>query len=178
MGPSYTNCVMNRLARTMLIVLPGLILLSCRSGVNIPPHQRPEQPLSMKDAVWQLAWVDPTVIYSDSIFTLIRAARIDSFLVAPGKLQPEIPDLTVASAQRPVGKGGIKFQIVDKACVVSAALQGGNVTISPDLPPDLTAGFYKLTCDLTGVGSRQFSPGPYRVRISFCGQNKGGTLIK
>ena len=162
----------------LLILTLLTVLLGCGEGVHVLPHQQPEQPIATKDAIWQQAWVDPEVIYSDSLFTLIRADRIDSFLVAPGTISPEIPDISVQSPRPARGAGAIKFQIWAGSCTPTVTLTGGSIAISSDLPRNLPVGFYKLTCDLSGVSPGHFPLGSYRVKITYCGASKSGTLIK
>jgi hypothetical protein len=169
---------MIQVGRSLAAVLVVLVVAGCSPKVQIAPHQRPEQKIDVKEGVWQQAWVDPSVVYSDSIFTLIRANRIDSFLVAPGKLQLEIPDITVQSSRPVSGTGAIKFQIQGPSCGVSVALAGGSVDLAPIKSQNLPTGYYKLTCDLSGGSARQLPAGNYRVRVTFCGQNRGGTLLK
>jgi hypothetical protein len=167
--------------RLLLLAMGAGAVVICGIGCGpktvIQPHQRPEEPIKLSEGVWQLAWVDPSVVYSDSIFTLIRASRLDSFLVSPGKLTKELP-YAAESASKTTGPSGvIKFE-APGGCPVTVSMRGDLIAINPLKAVSLAPGIYKLTCDLSKTSLRQFPAGPYQVSIS-CGQVlKSGWLRK
>ncbi|MFZ1682540.1 MAG: hypothetical protein WAU88_00280 [Candidatus Zixiibacteriota bacterium] len=169
---------MTRLKRCSLPVIVTLLaLVGCGPKTVVQPHQRPEEPIKISEGVWQLAWVDPSVVYSDSIFTLIRASRLDSFLVSPGKLTKELPYAAESATKSSGPSGVIKFE-APGGCPVSVLMKGDLVSVHPLSAVSLAPGIYKLTCDLSKTSLRQFPAGPYQVSIS-CGQvSRSGWLRK
>lgn len=166
-----------RRALPLLVSIP-LLLAGCAPRIEVAPHQMPEEPIKLSDGVWQQAWVDPAVVYSDSLFTLIRAARIDSFLVPPGKLQPELPDIAIPGQPRAQAAGALKFRIPAGGCQVSVTLVGDQIIVQPVQGKPLAPGYYKLTCDLSGINPAEMPQGAYRLAVDFCGQTRSGTIQK
>jgi hypothetical protein len=148
-------------------VLVALALAACGPRVVVQPHQRAEEPIKTSDAVWQMAWVDPSVVYSDSIFTLIRASRLDSFLVAPGKQSKELPNAALSASSATAPNGVVKFEAPD-GCPLTVRLKGGSRNLLPISGRILGSGVYKLTCDLSRTSPQQFPAGTYQIDV-VCG---------
>ena len=110
-----------------IIFLLGLILVTgCIKRPAV--YDKPE----IAEGIWEKAWVDPVIIMSDSLFTLIRSDRIDSFYV----------DDPFSA----VGIKSLEFTIPDSICFVYVKLENDfNGTITPLLAHKLNAGYYKLT---------------------------------
>ncbi len=169
---------MKTVARGLIPAALLILLNACGHQLEVAPHQLPEEPIKLKDAVWQQAWVDPTVLYSDSLFTLIRADRIDSFLVPPAKLQPELPDLTSPAGQNLPDVGAVKFRVPEGGCRVSITLVGDKIVLQPVSGKTVTGGYYKLTCDLSKISPAEMPTGQYKIAIDYCGQTRSGRLQK
>lgn len=113
---------------TVLLVFGGC---GKRSMVN---YSLPELPDS---GYYELVWEEPEVLVSDSLYTLIRSQRIDSFYV-------ENPRNPFGPSDRT-----LVFGINDEACFVSINLYDAQGRMSrPLLVRNLNRGFYKFSVDL------------------------------
>jgi len=127
-----------------------IVLIISFSGCIKRPavYNQPE----IAEGIWEKAWVDPVIILSDSLFTLIRSDRIDSFYV-----------------DDPFSKSGIKsleFKITSNACFVYVKLENDiKGTITPLLAHNLSAGYYKLT-------PTKKADEILKLRADICGEKK------
>lgn len=115
--------------RRNFLFLTGLLILFVSGCIKRPAvYNQPE----IAKGIWEKAWVDPEIIMSDSLFTLIRSDRVDSFYI-----------------NNPLSATGIKsleFTISDSICFVYVKLENDvQGTITPLLAHKFPAGFYKLT---------------------------------
>jgi len=111
------------------LIYVGLLLVLFTGCIKRPAvYDKPE----VAEGIWEKAWVDPEMIMTDSLFTLIRSDRIDSFYV-----------------DDPFSLAGIKsleFSVSDTTCFVYVKLENdARGTITPLLSHNLPAGYYKLT---------------------------------
>jgi len=105
---------------------------------------------------YEIAWVEPEMVLSDSICTLIRAARIDSF---PSDNHP----LELAPS--------IIFEVAEPGCPVTVTLYDiYGAAIRPLLVRELPPGFYHLTVSPTLRSTRPIPPGPYLLKSESCGR--------
>jgi len=111
-------------------------------------YDKPE----IAEGILEKAWVVPEIIFSDSLFTLIRSERVDSFYV-----------------NDPFDLGNIKsleFNISDSVCFVYVKLENDfNGTITPLLAHKLSAGYYKLTPTIKAGEI-------LKLRADICGEKK------
>ncbi len=114
--------------RTFLLFLSIFIILVSGCIKRPAVYNQPE----IAEGIWEKAWVDPEIIMSDSLFTLIRSDRVDSFYV-----------------DDPFSLSGIKsleFSVTDSVCFVYVKLENDvQGTITPLIANKFPAGFYKLT---------------------------------
>lgn len=113
---------------------------------------------------YEVAWVDPQIIVSDSLYTLIRAERIDSFVV-----------------DRPVRAGGptVAFEVNTLGCKVAINLhESGGAFLQPILVEQLPPGFYKLTLNPTLYDSELLPGGKYSIRADVCGREARSSFWK
>jgi len=110
---------------------------------------------------YEIAWVDQQIIVSDSLFTLIRAERIDSTYV-DGSSYP-------VSVTTPA----LMFRVIDEECVVSVNLLGSKgEVIRPLLVRNLSRGYYKLTVDLGRFSGEWRHPDTdFYLKADYCGQS-------
>ncbi len=107
---------------------------------------------------YEIAWVEPRIVISDSLFTLIRAERIDSFLVD----DPTDIGKTVSPS--------LIFQVANDDCFTSVnLLTATGELIKPLLVRNLSPGYYKLTVDFSHL-SRDFYPSNnFLLKADYCG---------
>ncbi|MCB2231206.1 hypothetical protein KQH82_10865 [bacterium] len=139
-----------------LTAISALILLvvGC-SGLRRPAE---EQPPSV--GVWEIAWVDPQIVVSTDLLTVIRAERIDSILVAPDNyFPPTSPE--------------VSFALVATDCRVAAnILDGHGRVVMPLLVQLLGPGHYKLTVNKIVLVEQGLPVGRYMLAASVCGDRQ------
>ena len=119
--------------------------------------QRAPEPSGEQKDYFETAWIDPQIIISDSLFTLIRASRIDSFPVDT----PVIESITIPSVSFEVARG-------DCPVVVNILDEKSAGVIWPLLVKNLDPGFYKLTLDFSRIDFRTLPPGYYVLKVVNC----------
>jgi hypothetical protein len=123
-------------------------------------QRRPGEETGSGDRVWETAWVDPEMIISTDLVTLIRSARIDSFEVDP-------------TAFAPATAPGLRFELVDTACIVAAnVLDNHGRVVMPLMVQRLQGGHYKLTVSRTILMEQGLPPGNYRIGATICGDRR------
>jgi len=144
---------MKRITFIVVVVILGLLCASCFLGGQGPNH--PKGP-----GHYETAWVDPELIVSDSLVTIIRSDRVDRVFVTDrekrlGENQPSL-----------------EFVITKDFCTVEANLVGSkSIVVEPLFSGTLRPGNYKLTVDPSRI-----DPVLKRQRLSvqadFCGRKK------
>jgi hypothetical protein len=107
---------------------------------------------------YEIAWVEPRIVVSDSLFTLIQAERIDSFLV------DQTTD--IGKTESP----SLMFHVAHDDCFTSVNLLAATgELIKPLLVRKLSPGYYKLTVDFSHL-SRDFYPfNNFLLKADYCG---------
>ena len=142
------------------VLLSGLALsiapLSCAKRQVAP---RPGAEFAVGED-YDIAWVDPRVVISDSLFTVIYAERVDSFAVDGSGHE------TAGSAP------SLVFRITEVECFVwiNLASATGEV-IKPLLVRNLPPGFYKLTLDVGHMSRRYGLEKRYVLTADVCGDS-------
>ncbi len=146
-----------------LIALSLLAISSCGHR-----HQVGEEQLESGQVIslWETTWVDPQVILSDSMFTLIRADRVDSFMVTNSKqLSPKGPS--------------ISFTVRGQSCrALVSLLDARDRLIRPLLAQSLRPGYYKLTLDFSRCPYETIPRGQYHLKASTCGQANSAVISR
>ncbi|MEW6051368.1 MAG: hypothetical protein AB1644_09955 [Candidatus Zixiibacteriota bacterium] len=143
--------------RLFAYIVSGILLLlvflgGCGRGRGGPGEERAEG-----QGTWETTWVDPQIVATDSLYTLIRSQRVDSFLLT-----------------RPIREArqspSIVFQVVRSGCPTAVNLfDGRQRLLRPLLVKDLSPGYYKLTLDFSRVDLIQFPRGRYFLKAESCG---------
>ena len=117
-----------------------------------------DQPEIGQSGYYEKAWVDPTIILSDSLYTLIRSDRVDSFYVD----QPPDPLEGVAPA--------VVFQVRQADCFTTVSLlDDRSRVIRPLLSRNLRRGFYKITFNASSLTPELSPSGVFYVKVVYCG---------
>ena len=131
------------------------IFLGLLAGIRCG-HKPSVSPESGDGVYYEIAWVDPQVIVADSLYTLIRADRLDSFVV-----------------DKPVLSRGpsIMFDVTTAGCSVAINLfEATGSFVRPLFVQELDLGTYQLTLHLGLFDYQTLPPGKYSLRADICGQ--------
>ncbi|UCC42998.1 MAG: hypothetical protein JSU65_07550 [Candidatus Zixiibacteriota bacterium] len=146
---------------SVIVVALGLFGAGCgwKSG---RVHKMPEIP---SPGGYEVTWAEPEVVVSDSLFTLIRSPRIDSFYVE--SLDPT--SLSVPS---------LRFHIAEGACNVSVNLldEFSRVEI-PLLVRNLGPGFYKLTLHEGWYAENRTASTSCVLKADVCGYRRAVPVV-
>lgn len=139
----------------LLIVTIALLVIGGCGKRPMVNYSMPEIPNS---GYYELVWEEPQVLVSDSLYTLIRSHRIDSFYV-------ETPRDPFGPSDRT-----LIFGITDDACFVAINLYDARGKISrPLLVRNLARGFYKFSVDLGKLYSGNTSNRASFLKADVCG---------
>jgi hypothetical protein len=119
--------------------------------------KRPPSPQEEQKDFYETAWIDPQIVITDSLFTLIRASLIDSFPVDT----PVVESITIPSVAFEVTRG-------DCPVVVNILDEKSAGVVWPLLVKNLEPGFYKLTLDFSRIDFRTLPPGYYILKVFNC----------
>lgn len=129
--------------------------------LNLPGcfRQDPSQQLPDESGHFELAWVEPKILLSDSLFTLIRAERLDSFFVAEAGYGTD----RVATS--------LVFEIVDLGCFVRIGLfEPGGTMVYSFVAQKLPKGVYKFKFDRLRYAAPLLDAPYYYLTADYCGQ--------
>ena len=108
---------------------------------------------------WELVWVEPRIIVSDPLFTLIMADRLDSIVTTK----------SVTSA-RPI-EMTLLFGIDQEECFVSINLYySDGRMVRPLLARKLVRGFYKMDINQGALLARRGLLSKFILKGEYCGQ--------
>ena len=138
----------------------GLLLLAVTlvvSGCGRKPEVPGERPYPFPTGAYQTVWVNPQIIISDSLITLIEAERIDS--------------LPAESIRFPLNEPpAVGFAVTKGECEVVINLTDDNLrVVYPLLVQRLPYGFYKLSFSPEAIKKPSLAPGIYFLRAAYCG---------
>ena len=140
------------------VLIASLILIGVSAGCVKRQQVRYDQPELPSAGYWEIAWVDPEMIISESWFTLIRAGRVDSFYVDRPEKMFELAEPS------------LKFDVAEDSCftVINLVTERADI-IRPILARNLGRGLYKATIDLSRLGLPAAPAGGYYLKADFCG---------
>ena len=140
----------------LIINIAMLAVVSCGHKPQISEETAESQ-------YFEIAWIDPRIVAADSAYTLIRSARIDSFVVDSSSV-----------IQAP----SIRFHIIRPNCSVAVSLldQGGGL-VRPLILRYLPGGYYRLTLTPGLGGAETFVPGWYIIEADVCGEKKRAFVV-
>jgi len=116
--------------RLRVILFLGMILTVSGCGKRQVVYNQPALPTG---GHWDIAWIDPEIVMSDTLFTLMRSNRIDSvYIEHPDPFAGVVPSL--------------RFEVTDPDCPVAISLFDSRMhLVKPLVLEQLPAGLYKLT---------------------------------
>lgn len=153
---------MKRTAFAVAVALLAMLFLAnCGNRPQLPNESADPTANDMIETVW----VDPQIVSSDTLVTLIRADRIDTLLLAPGEV---------------VGKRGasIEIAIAEPVCDVVVFLHNtAGKPIRPLLVRPLGRGYYRLTFNFRRLNFLPLLPGKYSLVAKYCGRTETSVFL-
>jgi hypothetical protein len=146
-------------------VLGGVLLMVVMAGCHGRRGGGTEE-AAPSPTIWETTWVDPQLVITEKMFTLIRSARLDSFVV---------------KRATPVGVGSqsVVWQVTGRNCTATVNLLNSRGTvIRPLLVRQLDPGYYKLTLDFSRIGYEDLPQGEYQLRVESCGETKSTRVVR
>lgn len=146
-------------------IIAGLLALVIGCGRPAPPrfNQPPVPTPEPRTGYWEVTWVDPNVVYEDSLLTVIFAHRVDSFMVS-----------------RPVPGGAansLGFSVPRRGCAVVVNLKDRRGRLlRPLLAQTWDQGNYKVSLDFSRADSLIFPRGKYVLEADVCGARRTATI--
>jgi len=151
---------MARSAQGKYLVLMVIALVMSLFGCGRRMSISEEQPVLQDRSAYEIFWVEPQIVMSDSLITLIRSDRIDSAKADPSELIAHRPAAIDVCIQQP-------------ACNVSIGMYDSNLRLlRPLLVKDLTAGYYRLTLQFDRFREPALPPGRYFLKADYCGKTE------
>ena len=136
------------------IVFIVLTLTGCFGKKVIVDH--PELP--QETGFYERVWVDPRIVYTDSILTVIQSQRVDSFLVDKPLKNFRDKIITVA------------FEVKEPSCFTSILLTDDRGKVLAVLAADeLDRGQYKINLNRAGITIVQPDANRFFLKTDFCG---------
>jgi len=136
-----------------------IILFTLLTSCSKPPGINPEEAMEPASGYWDVVWAEPSIVASDSMFTLIQADWIDSSWAD----EPPPP--------KKEGQTVVRFFVDDAECFVSLnVVDNAGALIRPMLAKKLRYGYYKL---LIQTGPPVFGPTVEKwVSLRYCGRHR------
>jgi hypothetical protein len=114
----------------------------------------------LQESRFETLWVEPQIVASDSLMTLIRSERIDSIEIDP-----------VDRAGRP--RKSIEFRIAEPRCQVSIGLYNSDLRmVYPLMVRDLPTGFYRLTVNMEIFREPPPTYQTFFLKADYCGRTE------
>lgn len=117
-----------------------------------------DQPEISPSGYWEKAWVEPKIVISDSLFTLIRSDFVDSFYVE------EPPDL-----KQPVAPSLFMPVLQTDCFVVANLLDDRGEVVRPLIAQKMRYGYYQLTINEAALDPTVTGGGMLYVKVNYCG---------
>lgn len=142
------------------LIFVGALMILAIAGCGKKAMVRYDQPELPPDGYWETAWVDPEIILSQDWFSLIRASRVDSFLV---ERQSKLFEKVAPS---------LVFEVPSEGCFTIINLVSSNSTIiRPIVARNLYPGHYKATVDLSRLSLGRPPADGWYLKAEFCDQS-------
>ena len=150
---------MKNLRHTFIFLSSLLVVIFLIASCGMKQTVRYDQPILRQEiGYYEKAWVDPVVTYTDSILTIIRANRVDSFYV--DKPVPSFQDHITTLA----------FEVTHPNCFTSVLLlDNDGYVLSVLVADELSQGHYKVSLQSSQISYVQEPAKRFFLKIDFCG---------
>jgi len=138
---------------TIFVFILCLMIIGCAKRQTVA-FDLPSVPT---DGYYEVAWVEPEIIVSDSLFTLIRAEKIDSIFIEGTPPNNESTDKSIS------------FKINRQFCKLQFRLINSTGQILKELwYRDLTFGYYKVNITPSRINRELFNNDDLLFQVDFC----------
>jgi len=142
-----------------LLLLVSLVWVGCFGGFKSPNETGSERRL------FETIWVDPVIIYSDTLITIFRSDRIDSIPIDP---------TAIGIKKSP----SIEISVTEQSCNVSVSFHHQRRgLLYPLFVQYLPTGFYRLTFNSSRYSQDPLIPGDYFLKAVFCNQSSQSDFV-
>ena len=125
-----------------------------------------DRPSPISGGYYEVAWIDPEIILTDTLYTLIRSDRIVS-------LYNDKPDPYKSLAPT------ISFRISSENCPTSINIfDSRSRLLIPLIVKNLRAGFYKMTFNADRLTDDLARSPSYLLKADFCGQSVAQPFVR
>lgn len=164
----------------------AILILGCGPKAPSPEEVQP------RPGYYEIAWVDPAIIQTDDLLTLIRSERIDSFYVeTPEAAQHFAPTLRfrIQSGCLQLYQSGVTTlpDVIGPHRWPSSQEPTTNVVINvydaygelylPLLVQKLPIGHYKLALNESGEFYKSLPAGSYYFKADLCGETLTSSFV-
>lgn len=164
----------------------GILIIGCGPKAPTPEEVQP------RPGYYEVAWVDPAIIQSDDLLTLIHSERIDSFYVeSPETSQHFAPTLRfrIQSGCMQLYQSGVTTlpDVIGPHKWPSSQEPATNVVINiynaygelyrPLLVQNLPIGHYKLALNESGEFYKSLPAGSYYFKADLCGESLTSSFV-
>lgn len=120
----------------MKYIISLLFLAVVVTGCGGPPKPVYDQPTVVSEGYYETAWIEPQIIYSDSLLTLIQAKQVDSFYVEQKKAEEESPVTSLS------------FRVYYQPCfTIIRVIDANSNELLRLFEQPLSIGHYKINCN-------------------------------
>lgn len=134
-----------------IVIIIAILFAGCGKKPVII-YNNPEMP---KTAQFETVWVNPVMIYSDSLYSLIKAERLDS--------------IYIENSNNRMKEKSVKFFIPMSSCFTRINLiNAGGDLLYPLFSAQLTMGYYKLTYNSNRIDTSIYKMQDVFIKITYC----------
>jgi hypothetical protein len=138
---------------SIILVIVNLLTFGCTKRQTVIF----DLPTVPTDGYYEVAWIEPEIIVSDSLFTLIRAERIDSIFIEGTPSNSELSDKSIT------------FRIDRQFCNSQFSLINSTGQKLKELwNRDLTFGYYKLNIKPSRIDKKLFNNMETLFQVKLC----------
>ena len=141
--------------RLIFVLITMVLVVSCGKRQTVLY----DQPETSFENFYETVWVNPTMVYSDSLYSLIKAERLDSILV--GKADEVSREINSVTFFIPMANCFTKINMINS--------RGDN--IYPLFVDDLSMGYYKLTYNSIRIDSSLYNDTDLLIKINYCAKS-------
>lgn len=145
--------IKNMFKTILLLIIISILMIGCGKK----PSFVFDLPSIPTGGYYETAWIEPEIIISDSLFTLIRAERIDSIFIEGDPPTSELMDRSIT------------FKIDRQFCKSQFSLINSDGMILKQIwNKDLTFGYYKVNIKPSRLDKKLYGDINILFRVDFC----------